>query len=68
MPQAQATTTLVQDGTYLNALSLKLSEAVAKALAQPATSGLGPNGEQTLAGRRLLPAGRGHTLGVLISS
>lgn len=65
--QLQATT-LVQDGSYLNALSLKLSESVSKALAQPAASGLGPTGEQMLAGRRLLPAGRGHALGLLISS
>lgn len=56
---------LVQDGTYLEALSLKLSEAVTKALAQPA--GLPVPGE-ILSGRRPIPAGRGTALGALIAS
>jgi hypothetical protein len=56
---------LVQDGTYLEALSLKLSEAVTKALAQPA--GVAAPGE-VLAGRRPIPAGRGTALGALIAS
>jgi hypothetical protein len=58
-------TPLVQDGTYLEALSLKLSEAVTKALAQP--TGLPVPGE-VLSGRRPLPAGRGTALGALIAS
>ncbi|KIY43311.1 hypothetical protein FISHEDRAFT_53739 [Fistulina hepatica ATCC 64428] len=56
---------LVQDGSYLEMLSLKLSEAVSRALAQP--TGPSNAGEQ-LAGRRPLPAGRGRALGELISS
>ena len=53
----------MQDGSYLEALSLKLSEAVSKALAQPS----GPAGE-LLGGRRPIPAGRGQALGLLIAS
>ena len=56
---------LVQDGSYLEMLSLKLSEAVSKALAQP--TGPAPANEQ-VAGRRPIPAGRGHALGALIAS
>ena len=55
----------MQDGSYLEALSLKLSEAVSKALAQP--SGPAPAGE-LLGGRRPIPAGRGQALGLLIAS
>jgi hypothetical protein len=57
--------TLVQDGTYLEMLSLKLSEAVSKALAQP--TGPAAASEQ-VAGRRPIPQGRGHALGALIAS
>ncbi|KAG0706081.1 hypothetical protein DFH29DRAFT_980572 [Suillus ampliporus] len=56
---------LVQDGSYLQALSLKLSEAVSKALAQP--TGPVPVSE-LVGGRRSIPAGRGHVLGLLIAS
>ncbi|KAJ7594777.1 hypothetical protein C8J56DRAFT_448663 [Mycena floridula] len=56
---------LVQDGSYLEMLGLKLSEAVSKALAQPI--GPVPSTEQ-LAGKRAVPAGRGHALGALIAS
>ncbi|TFK25536.1 hypothetical protein FA15DRAFT_352987 [Coprinopsis marcescibilis] len=56
---------LVQDGTYLEMLSLKFSEAVSKALAQP----VGPvTPGDLLAGKRPLPAGRGSALGTAISS
>ncbi|KAF8577998.1 hypothetical protein K439DRAFT_507100 [Ramaria rubella] len=58
--------TLVQDGSYLEALSLKLSEAVSKALAQP--TGAPAPGEVTLNGKRALPKGRGSALGALIGS
>ncbi|KAG1751651.1 uncharacterized protein EDB91DRAFT_619054 [Suillus paluster] len=58
-------TLLVQDGSYLEALSLKLSEAVSKALAQPA--GPASVGE-LVGGRRPIPPGRGQVLGLLISS
>jgi hypothetical protein len=62
LPQTTAPS-LVQDGTYLEMLSLKLSEAVSKALAQPA----GPvNPNEVLAGKRPLPAGRGAALGAVI--
>ncbi|KAI5123678.1 hypothetical protein M0805_001706 [Coniferiporia weirii] len=57
--------TLVQDGSYLESLSLKLSEAVTKALAQP--SGAVATGE-ILSGKRPIPAGRGRALGELIAS
>lgn len=58
-------TLLVQDGSYLEALSLKLSEAVSKALAQPTGPAL--VGE-LVGGRRPIPAGRGQALGLLIAS
>ena len=57
--------TVVQDGSFMEVLSLKLSEAVSKALAQPA--GPAAPGE-LLAGRRPIPPGRGRTLGALIVS
>ncbi|RPD54760.1 hypothetical protein L226DRAFT_611195 [Lentinus tigrinus ALCF2SS1-7] len=63
--QAPPNSTVVQDGSFMEVLSLKLSEAVSKALAQP--PGPGAPGE-LLAGRRPLPTGRGRTLGSLIVS
>lgn len=62
---AAAPITLVQDGTYLEMLSLKLSEAVSKALAQP--TGPAAANEQ-VSGKRPIPQGRGHALGTLIAS
>lgn len=62
---AVAPLTLVQDGSYLEMLSLKLSEAVSKALAQPTGA---TTGSDVVGGRRPIPAGRGHTLGSLIAS
>ncbi|KAG1878095.1 hypothetical protein DFJ58DRAFT_648911 [Suillus subalutaceus] len=56
---------LVQDGSYLQALGLKLSEAVSKAMVQP--TGPVPVGE-LVGGRRPIPAGRGRALGLLIAS
>lgn len=58
-------TPLVQDGSYLQALSLKLSEAVSKAMVQP--TGPVPVGE-LVGGRRPIPTGRGRALGLLIAS
>ncbi|PIL29741.1 hypothetical protein GSI_08180 [Ganoderma sinense ZZ0214-1] len=57
--------TVVQDGSFMEVLSLKLSEAVSRALAQP--TGPAVPGE-LLAGRRPIPPGRGRTLGALIVS
>ncbi|KAF5385879.1 hypothetical protein D9615_002370 [Tricholomella constricta] len=59
-----APTTLVQDGSYLEMLSLKLSEAVSRALAQP--TGPAAANEQ-VSGKRPIPQGRGHALGALIA-
>lgn len=56
---------LVQDGSYLEMLSLKLSEAVSKALAQPTGPAAAP---EQLGGRRPIPQGRGYALGALIAS
>ncbi|KAH7909975.1 hypothetical protein BJ138DRAFT_1114532 [Hygrophoropsis aurantiaca] len=56
---------LVQDGSYLEALSLKLSEAVSKALSQPLGSA-GSN--EIVGGKRPIPPGRGHAFGALITS
>ncbi|KAF8842991.1 hypothetical protein BDN67DRAFT_252060 [Paxillus ammoniavirescens] len=56
---------VVQDGSYLEVLNLKLSEAVSKALAQP-TGPAAP--AESVGGRRPIPAGRGHALGALIAS
>lgn len=64
-PPPPLPTLLVQDGSYLQALSLKLSEAVSKAMVQPA--GPVPVGE-LVGGRRPIPAGRGRALGLLIAS
>lgn len=55
----------MQDGSYLQALSLKLSEAVSKAMVQPTVPV--PVGE-LVGGRRPIPAGRGRALGLLIAS
>lgn len=56
---------LVQDGSYLEMLSLKLSEAVSKALMQPA----GPSSaNEQVPGKRPIPRGRGTFLGSLIAS
>ncbi|KAF8621540.1 hypothetical protein AX15_007712 [Amanita polypyramis BW_CC] len=56
---------MIQDCSYLETLSLKLSEAVTRALAQP----LGPApAHEVLSGKRPIPQGRGHTLGALIVS
>lgn len=57
--------TLVQDGSYLQALGLQLSEAVAKTVAQP--SGPPAVGEPIVDGKRALPSGRGKALGALIA-
>jgi hypothetical protein len=56
---------VVQDGSYLEVLNLKLSEAVSKALAQP-TGPAAP--AESVGGRRPIPVGRGHALGALIAS
>jgi hypothetical protein len=69
-PSAQPMTpsqaaTVIQDGSYLQVLSLKFSEGVSKALAQPpspATAG------DSLNGRRPIPAGRGRDFGSLIAA
>ncbi|KZT72229.1 hypothetical protein DAEQUDRAFT_686642 [Daedalea quercina L-15889] len=60
-----ASATVTQDGSYMEVLSLKLSEAGSKALAQPTGPGV-PN--EILNGRRPIPAGRGRALGALIAS
>ncbi|KAF8513174.1 hypothetical protein BU17DRAFT_53602 [Hysterangium stoloniferum] len=65
-PTPIATPTLVQDGSYLEALSLKLSEAVTKAIAQP--TGTVVPGEVLWNGKRAIPKGRGTMFGALIGS
>lgn len=60
-----ASVPLVQDGSYLEMLGLKLSEAVSKAFSQPTGP---PAVNEQVAGRRPIPAGRGHALGALIAS
>ena len=65
-PTPLPTPTLVQDGSYLEALGLKLSNAVSKALAQP--PGPPAPGEVVWNGKRVLPKCRGKALGVLIGS
>ena len=56
---------LVQDGSYLEMLSLKLSEAVLKALAPPIGP---PSANEQMEARRIIPTGRGIALGSLIAS
>lgn len=57
--------TLTHDGSYLDALSLKLNEAASKALSQPVSAVATPD---TLGGKRPIPVGRGRILGELISA
>lgn len=64
-PPGSAPAPLVHDGSYLEALNLKLSEAVSKALAQPS----GPaNPGELVGGKRPIPTGRGRALGLVIAS
>lgn len=56
---------LVQDGSYLEMLSLKLSEGVSKALAPPIGP---PSPNEHMEVRRSIPTGRGIALGSLIAS
>ncbi|KAF9474582.1 hypothetical protein BDN70DRAFT_310289 [Pholiota conissans] len=56
---------LIHDGSYLEMLGLKLSEAVSRALAQPSGP---PLPTEPAAGKRPIPQGRGITLGSLIAS
>lgn len=56
---------IVQDGSYLEVLSFRLNEAVAKVLAQP--TGPAAANEQ-VNGKRPIPPGRGRALGALIST
>ncbi|EIW82786.1 hypothetical protein CONPUDRAFT_101128 [Coniophora puteana RWD-64-598 SS2] len=60
-----APATLVQDGSYLEALSLKLSEAVSKAILQPPAAATATD---QIAGKRPIPPGRGKALCTLIVS
>ena len=63
VPPSQAAA-IVQDGSYLQVLSLRLSEGISKALTQP----VGPApANELLYGRRPIPAGRGRTFGSLIA-
>lgn len=63
-PMAHPTSALVHDGSYMEVLSLRLGEAISKALAQPPGP---PVPSELLAGRRPIPAGRGRALGELIA-
>jgi hypothetical protein len=56
--------TVFQDGSYLQVLSLKLSEGVSKALAQPTSPATATD---ALNGRRPIPTGRGREFGSLIA-
>ena len=61
----QAKTTLIQDRSYLEALGLKVGEAVSKALVHPST---GVAAGDILNGKGPIPAGRGRALGALIAA
>ncbi|KAF7375958.1 hypothetical protein MSAN_00010400 [Mycena sanguinolenta] len=64
-PSPIAPAPLVQDGSYLETLALKLSEAVSKALAQPS----GPSvANDMVGGKRPIPSGRGRAFGAVIAS
>ena len=63
--QSPLSASMIQDSSYLETLSLKLSEAATRALSQP--SGPAP-AHELLSGKRPIPQGRGHTLGALIVS
>ncbi|EKM54245.1 uncharacterized protein PHACADRAFT_257958 [Phanerochaete carnosa HHB-10118-sp] len=64
-PMTHSTSALIHDGSYMEVLSLRLSEAISRAVAQPPGPGV-PS--ELLSGRRPIPAGRGHALGELIAS
>ncbi|KAJ7039209.1 hypothetical protein C8F04DRAFT_1087512 [Mycena alexandri] len=64
-PSPIAPAPLVQDGSYLETLALKLSEGVSKALAQPTGP---PIVTDVVGGKRPIPSGRGRALGALIAS
>ncbi|KAI0074631.1 hypothetical protein K474DRAFT_1676953 [Panus rudis PR-1116 ss-1] len=64
-PPAKPATPVVQDGSYMEVLNLKLSEAVSKALVHP--SGTAP-AHELLNGKLPLPPGRGRALGDLIAA
>jgi len=57
--------TLVQDGSYLEMLSLKLSEAVSKAFVQPSGPAIA---NELVGGKRPVLPGGGRVLGALIAS
>lgn len=61
----QAKTTLIQDRSYLEALGLKVGEAVSRALVQSST---GVAAGEILNGKGPIPAGRGRALGALITA
>src|SRR5712691_10183848 len=63
MSLSQAAST-IQDGSYLQVLSLKLSEGVSKALAQHDGTA---TASECLNGRHPIPAGRGREFGSLIA-
>ena len=65
VPAPAPAAAIVQDGSYLEVLSFRLNEAVAKVLAQP--TGPAAANEQ-VNGKRPIPPGRGRALGALIST
>jgi hypothetical protein len=56
---------LVQDGSYLETLSLKLNEAVSRSLAHPTVPA---TASEQLGGKQPIPTGRGKALGALIET
>lgn len=64
-PPTPIPSAIVQDGTYLNTLGLKLNEAATRALVTSTSSGSGPD---SFKGRKPLPAGRGRFFAALIET
>nr|GAT57747.1 predicted protein [Mycena chlorophos] len=64
-PPSPVAAPLVQDGSYLETLALKMSEAVSRALMQPTGPSLS---NDMVAGKRPIPAGRGRAFGAVIAS
>ncbi|KAI0029200.1 hypothetical protein K488DRAFT_22795, partial [Vararia minispora EC-137] len=56
---------IIQDGSYLEVLSLRLSEIVSKSLASPASMA---QPQEMLNGKKPIPTGRGRALGTLIET
>lgn len=59
---------IVQDGTYLNTLGMKLNEAATRSLAMPIVNNGSAISADVWRGRKPIPAGRGRQFALLIET